>query len=89
MEAGEKHDMKGDMKNMKHAAPPKSGGPDVMFHTTIPKAGLYKAWGQFMHKGKIITAGFVLNVGAASGANAVQPGHEGHNHAPGSEPHDH
>jgi len=90
MEGGAKHDMSkmdkgkmGDMKGMNSGAPPKSGGPDVMFHTTFPKAGLYKAWGQFMHKGKIITAGFVLNVGA--GATAA------HDHAPGeeSEPHAH
>ena len=67
MEGGAmKHDMSkmGDMKNMKEAAPPKSGGPDVMFHTNFPAAGLYKAWGQFMHKGQIITAPFVVNVGA-------------------------
>lgn len=38
------------------------GGSDVMFHTSFPKAGLYKAWGQFQHGGKIITAPFVLNV---------------------------
>jgi len=71
---GMKHDMSkiGDMKNMKHSAPPKSGGPDVMFHTNFPTAGLYKAWGQFMHKGKIITAPFVVTVGAAK-AGAAKP----------------
>lgn len=46
-----------------HAAQPVSkGGPDVMFHTEFPKAGLYKVWGQFQHKGKIITAPFVVKV---------------------------
>ena len=64
MEGGGEHDMS-KMGEMKHSAPPKSGGPDVMFHTEFPKAGRYKAWGQFMHKGKIITAAFVLNVEAA------------------------
>jgi hypothetical protein len=48
-------------KGEKHAAP-KSGGPDVMFHTNFPEAGLYKAWGQFQHKGKIVAASFVLKV---------------------------
>ncbi len=39
-------------------------GSDVMFHTNFPHPGLYKAWGQFQHKGKIITAAFVLNIDA-------------------------
>ncbi len=71
------------MGDMKHSAPPKSGGPDVMFHTTFPRDGLNNAWGRFMHKGKIITAGFVVNVGADATA--------AHDHAPGeeSQPHAH
>lgn len=49
-------------------------GSDVMFHTKFPKAGLYKAWGQFQHGGRIITAPFVLNVGAAGrGKAAAKP----------------
>ena len=39
-----------------------SGSADVIFHTTFPAAGLYKVWGQFQHKGRIITAPFVLRV---------------------------
>ncbi|MDF2440203.1 MAG: hypothetical protein JWN98_1187, partial [Abditibacteriota bacterium] len=90
MEGGGNHDMSkmGDMKNMKHSAPPKSGGPDVMFHTNFPSAGQYKAWGQFMHKGKVITAAFIVNVGEAKpGAAGAAP----HSHAPGEEstPHAH
>ena len=83
MEGGAKHDMSkmGDMKGMNHSAPPKSGGPDVMFHTTFPKAGIYKAWGQFMHKGKLITAGFVLNVSPGSGS-AKTPAHDDSGTAP-------
>ncbi len=86
MEGGAKHDMSkmGDMKSMKHSAPPKSGGPDVMFHTNFPSAGLYKAWGQFMHKGKIITAAFVVKVGAAK----ISAASDGHNHDE-SKPHSH
>jgi len=75
MAAGEEHDMSKmgamDMSQMNEAPAPKSGGPDVMFHTNFPEAGLYKAWGQFQHKGQIITAAFVLNVGAPK-AGAAQ-----------------
>lgn len=78
MEGGEmggmKHDMgKMDMSHMNHSTP-KSGGPDVMFHTNFPRPGLYKAWGQFQHKGKIITAAFVMNAAPAS-AKQTRPGH--------------
>jgi hypothetical protein len=58
-----------DGKTYLHTHPMEGGhgahskrGSDVMFHTIFPKAGLYKAWGQFQHKGKIVTAPFVLNV---------------------------
>lgn len=42
------------------------GGPDVMFHTNFPTAGMYKVWGQFRHNNKIITAPFVVNVGGTA-----------------------
>lgn len=38
------------------------GGPHISFRTSFPKPGLYKAWGQFQHKGKIIMADFLLKV---------------------------
>src|SRR5919197_1179905 len=39
------------------------GGPDISFKTSFPKPGLYKAWGQFQHQGRVITAaGYVLRV---------------------------
>jgi hypothetical protein len=39
------------------------GGPDISFKANFPKPGLYKAWGQFQHQGKVITAaGFILRV---------------------------
>jgi hypothetical protein len=61
----------------KAAASSTGGGPDVMFHTNFPTSGLYKVWAQFRHNNKIITAPFVLRVGAtqtsvASGS-AVAP----------------
>ena len=41
------------------------GGPDILFRTNFPKPGLYKAWGQFQHQGRVITAaGYVLRVTA-------------------------
>ena len=38
------------------------GGPHISFRTIFPKPGLYKTWGQFQHKGKIIMADFILKV---------------------------
>lgn len=39
------------------------GGPDLSFKTRFPRSGLYKAWGQFQHQGRVITtAGFILRV---------------------------
>jgi hypothetical protein len=39
------------------------GGPDISFKSNFPKPGLYKAWGQFQHQGRVITAaGFILRV---------------------------
>ncbi len=72
--------MNHDMGNMKMDAPaPKSGGPDVMFHTNFPKAGLYKVWGQFQHKGKIITASYVVNV-APGKSKSGAAGSDSHAH---------
>ena len=88
----EGHDMSkmggaGDMSQMKHEAPPKKGGPDVMFHTNFPKAGLYRAWGQFMHRGQIITAAFTVNV-AEGAPSSASDGHA-HGAANESKPHAH
>jgi hypothetical protein len=38
------------------------GGPHISFRTRFPKPGLYKVWGQFQHKGKVIMANFILKV---------------------------
>jgi hypothetical protein len=38
------------------------GGPHISFRTSFPNPGLYKVWGQFQHKGKIIIADFILQV---------------------------
>jgi hypothetical protein len=39
------------------------GGPHISFRTTFPKSGLYKTWGQFQHKGRLVIADFTLGVG--------------------------
>ena len=36
------------------------GGPAVAFRANFLSPGLYKAWGQFQHRGNVITADFVL-----------------------------
>ena len=89
MAPGAKHDMSKmgamDMSKMNETPPPKSGGPNVMFHTNFPTPGLYKAWGQFRHRGQIISSAFTVNVGAAKAgtANGAAPG------ADESKPHSH
>ena len=63
--------MNHDMGDMKMDAPKTAAsGPDVIFHTNFPRKGLYKVWGQFKHKGKIVTAPFVVNVGEGTGKAA-------------------
>jgi hypothetical protein len=58
-----------DLKEFLHVHPTEGvetnwrGGPNVSFKTSFPKPGLYKAWGQFQHQGRVITAtGFILKV---------------------------
>jgi hypothetical protein len=46
-----------------HPATEAKGGvyqPPIEFHTTIPKAGLYKMWAQFKIDGKVRTADFTF-----------------------------
>jgi hypothetical protein len=38
------------------------GGPSVSFLANFPKPGLYRAWGQFQHEGKLLTADFTFEV---------------------------
>jgi hypothetical protein len=40
------------------------GGPSVSFLANFPKPGLYRAWGQFQHEGRLLTADFTFEVGA-------------------------
>lgn len=45
-----------------HPMDESSTGPEAMFMTTFPHAGLYKIWGQFQHGGEVITVPFVVDV---------------------------
>jgi len=50
-----------------HPLPPAEGeraqsGPAVVFSTLFPAPGRYKAWAQFQHEGRVLTADFVLEV---------------------------
>jgi hypothetical protein len=38
------------------------GGPSVSFLAHFPKSGLYRAWGQFQHEGRLLTADFTFEV---------------------------
>jgi hypothetical protein len=38
------------------------GGPSVSFLANFPMPGLYRAWGQFQHEGKLLTADFTFEV---------------------------
>lgn len=58
-----------DLKEFLHVHPTEEvgmnwrGGPDVSFRTSFPKPGPYKAWGQFQHQLRVITAtGFIVKV---------------------------
>ncbi len=57
-----------DVRQFLHVHPSKEvqsnwrGGPAVSFKTKFTYPGLYKAWGQFQHQGRIITADFILEV---------------------------
>jgi hypothetical protein len=45
-----------------HAAVEMSADSSVMFHTSFPKSGIYKLWGQFQHDGKVITVPYVIEM---------------------------
>jgi hypothetical protein len=38
------------------------GGPSVSFLANFPKPGLYRAWGQFQHEGRLLIADFTFEV---------------------------
>jgi len=77
------HDHESIMKAAKAAVALANGKPnDIVFHAVFPKPGLYKAFAQFQHKGKILTYPFVIDAEAGD--------HEaGHDHDAPAAGHDH
>jgi hypothetical protein len=45
-----------------HPLDGKEKGPDVSFHSSFPKAGLYRVFLQFLHQGSLQTADFTIRV---------------------------
>jgi hypothetical protein len=43
-------------------APVLRGGPDVTFDAALPAPGVYRAWAQFRHGARVITAPFTFEV---------------------------
>jgi hypothetical protein len=39
-----------------------AAGPEVVFNAQFPAPGLYTAWAQFQHRGRVLTSPFVLEV---------------------------
>jgi len=37
-------------------------GPDIRFHALFEEPGIYKGWGQFQHRGKVLTVPYVMEV---------------------------
>jgi hypothetical protein len=61
----------GDMKHAEgshhaHGATPAKGGPSVSAHTSFPKPGIYKIWGQFKRNDRIVTTSFVVDIADGS-----------------------
>ncbi len=57
-ESGDGHEGMGSMDG----SPPAAFGPEISFHHTFPRPGLYKIWGQFNSGGTVITVPFVIEV---------------------------
>jgi len=47
-------------------------GPDITFHTTFTKPGLYKLWAQMDHDGEVRTFPFVVEVKGKRAASAMR-----------------
>lgn len=52
----------GDIFGEDQDADTRRGGPDVVFQAIFPAPGLYKIWGEFRHRNRVLIAPFVLRV---------------------------
>jgi hypothetical protein len=55
-----------------HAEEGQATGPNAVFETSFPRAGMYKIWGQFQRSREVFTVSYVVNVTDASKQAAVQ-----------------
>lgn len=57
---------------------------DVIFHVVFPSPGLYRAFAQFKHAGRVVTVPFTIDArpgdGSAAQPSAPGGGHAGHDH---------
>lgn len=75
------HDHDTIMRAARAAVDLRNGKPsDVVFHAVFPRPGLYKAFAQFQHKGKILTYPFVINAEPPRDGRAVPAGDDKHDH---------
>lgn len=75
------HDHEAIMRNARAAVALGNGKPsDVVFHAVFPRPGLYKAFAQFQHNGRILTYPFVID---------AQPPRDGREHPTADDKHDH
>jgi len=78
------HDHESIMTTARAAVALANGKPtDIVFHAVFPKPGLYKAFAQFQHKGKILTYPFVIDaeVGDHEGGHDHDAAGAGHDHS--------
>lgn len=68
---------------------PEVEGTILHFHTTFEKAGIYRAWLQFMAGGELHTTNFTIVVQAGDGKGKAEAEHadHGHNHGDGAHKH--
>ncbi|EFM10305.1 hypothetical protein PaecuDRAFT_2741 [Paenibacillus curdlanolyticus YK9] len=45
-----------------HPSDEKTSGPEAVFHTNFPNAGVYKVWGQFKRADRVITVPFIIEI---------------------------
>ena len=54
---------------------------DIVFHTVFPKPGLYRAFAQFQHKGKVLTFSCTIDAKVPPGGAGASPSAPTHDHS--------
>lgn len=82
------HDHESIMKAAHAAVDLGNGKPsDVVFHAVFPRPGLYKAFAQFQHNGKILTYPFVIDAQPPRKGHAAPTADDKHDHGRGHDGH--